>query len=79
MTLHDVLAGSFAARLVDRLSVVAKTKRSLAKRNFRDNGERKMKKSKEGASSSTSDVDEDLVRSFCLFSVMAHMISSSTF
>ena len=46
-------------------------KRSPAKRDFRDNGERKIKKSKEGASSSTSNVDEDLVRSFCLFSVMA--------
>ena len=57
----------------------AMPKRSPAKRDFRDNGERKIKKSKEGASSSTSNVDEDLVRSFCLFSVMAHMISSPTF
>ena len=42
-------------------------KRSPAKRDFRDNGERKIKKSKEGASSSTSNVDEDLVRSFFCF------------
>ena len=47
-------------------------KRSLAKRDFRDygdNGERKIKKSEQGASSSTSNVDEDLVRSFRLFSM----------
>ena len=77
MTLHDVLAGLFAARLVDGLSVVnrrvvgAVVPCQNAKRDFRDNGERKIKKSKEGASSSTSKVDEDLVGSFCLFSVMA--------
>ena len=50
------------------------SKLSPAKRDFRDygdNGKRKIKKSKEGASSSTSNMDEDLVRSFCLFSVMA--------
>ena len=47
------------------------------KRDFRDNGERKIKKSKEGASSSTSKVDEDLVRSFCLFSVMAPLFTFS--
>ena len=52
-------------------------KRSPAKRDFRDNGERKIKKSKEGASSSTSKVDEDLVRSFCLFSVMAPLFTFS--
>ena len=52
-------------------------KRSPAKRDFRDNGERKIKKSKEGASSSTSNVDEDLVRSFCLFSVMAPLFTFS--
>ena len=52
-------------------------KRSPAKRDFRDKGERKMKKSKEGASSSTSKVDEDLVRSFCLFSVMAPLFTFS--
>ena len=55
-------------------------KRSPAKRNFRDygdNGERKIKKSKEGASSSTSNLDEDLVRSFCLFSVMALLFTFS--
>ena len=52
-------------------------KRSPAKRDFRDNGERKIKKSKEGASSSTSRVDEDLVRSFCLFSVMAPLFTFS--
>ena len=55
-------------------------KLSPAKRDFRDygdNGERKIKKSKEGASSSTSKVDEDLVRSFCLFSVMAPLFTFS--
>ena len=36
-----------------------------------------MKKSKEGASSWTSNVDEDLVRSFCLFSVMAPIFTFS--
>ena len=46
-------------------------KRSPAKRDFRHNGETKIKKSKEGASSSTSNVDEDLVRTFCLFYVMS--------
>ena len=48
-------------------------KRSPAKRDFReygDNGGRKIKKSKEGASSSSSNVDEELVRSFCLFCVI---------
>ena len=76
--------------LVDRLSAVNRRvvgavvpycctmpKRSPAKRDFRDNGERKIKKSKEGASSSTSKVDEDLVRSFCLFSVMAPLFTFS--
>ena len=54
--------------------------RSFAKRDFRDygdNGERKIKKSEEGASSSTSNVDEDLVRSFRLFSVMAPLFTFS--
>jgi len=46
-------------------------KRFPAERDFRDNGERKIKNSKEGASSLASNVIEDLVRSFCLFSVMA--------
>ena len=47
-------------------------KRSPAKRDFRDNRERKIKKSnREGAASSISKVNEDLVRSFCLFFVMA--------
>ena len=46
-----------------------------AKRDFRDNGERKIKKSKEGASSSTSKVGEVLVRSVCLFSVMAPLFT----
>ena len=52
-------------------------KRSPAKRDWRDNGERKIKKSKESASSSTSKVDEDLVRSFFLFSVMAPLFTFS--
>ena len=52
-------------------------KRSPAKRDFRDNGERKIKQSKESASSSTSKVDEDLVRYFCLFSVMAPLFTFS--
>ena len=52
-------------------------KRSPAKRDFRDNGERKIKRSKESASSSTSKVDEDLVRYFCLFSVMAPLFTFS--
>ena len=75
MTLHDLFAGLFAARLVDRLPFVnrrvvgAVVPCQNVKRDFRDNGERKIKKSKEGASSSTSKVDEDLVRSSCLFSV----------
>ena len=53
---------------------------SLAKRDFRDygdNGERKIKKREEGASLSTSKVNEDLVRSFCLFSVMAPLFTFS--
>ena len=48
-------------------------KRSPAKRDFRDygdNGGRKIKKSEEGASPSSSNVDEELVRSFCLFCVI---------
>ena len=88
MTLHDVLAGLFAARLVSLVSCptdqpsccwccCTMANRSPAKRDFRDNGERKIKKSKEGASSSTSKVDEDLVRSFCLFSVMAPLFTFS--
>ena len=82
-----------SGRSAGRLSVVNRRvvgapcqdlpKRSPAKRDFRDywdyvdNGERKIKKSKEGASSSTSKVDEDLVRSFCLFSVMAPLFTFS--
>ena len=53
---------------------------SLAKRDFRDygdNGERKIKKREEGASLSTRNVDEDLVRSFCLFTVMAPLFTFS--
>ena len=53
---------------------------SLAKRDFRDkgdNGERKIKKLEEGASLSTRNVDEDLVRSFCLFTVMAPLFTFS--
>ena len=48
-------------------------KRSPAKRDFRDCGDkgRKVKKNEEGASSSSSNVDEELVRSFCLFCVIA--------
>ena len=52
-------------------------KRSPAKRDWRDNGERKIKKSKESASSSTSKVDEDLVGSFFLCSVMAPLFTFS--
>ena len=58
----------------------AMPKRSPAKRDFRDygdNGERKIKKSKEGAPSATSNVDENLVRYFCLFSVMAPLFTFS--
>ena len=40
-------------------------------------GNAKITKSKEGASSSTSKVNEDLVRSFCLFSVMAPLFTFS--
>ena len=53
---------------------------SLAKRDFRDkgdNGERKIKKLEEGASLSTRNVDEDLVRSFCFFNVMAPLFTFS--
>ena len=53
---------------------------SLAKRDFRDygdNGERKIQKREEGASLSTSNVDEDLVRSFCLFTVIAPLFTCS--
>ena len=49
-------------------------KRSPAKRDFRDygdNGGRNTKKSEEGVSSSSSNVDEELVRPFCLFCVIA--------
>ena len=51
-------------------------KRSPAKRDFRDYGDkgRKIKKSEEGASSSSSNVDEELVRSFCLFCVIATLV-----
>ena len=58
-------------------------KRSLAMRDFRDygdKGERKIIESEEGASSSTSNVDEDLlVRSFSLFSLMAPPFTFSRF
>ena len=46
-------------------------------RDYGDNGERKIKKSKEGAPSATSIVDENLVRSFRLFSVMAPLFTFS--
>ena len=50
-------------------------KPSPAKRDFRDYGDKgrkiKKEKSEEGASSSNSNVDEELVRSFCLFCVIA--------
>ena len=39
--------------------------------DYGDNGERKIK----GASLSTRNVDEDLVRSFCLFTVMAPLLT----
>ena len=54
-------------------------KRSPAKRDFRDNGERKIKKSKESASSLTSKVDEDLVRikSFAFWDLKSLKISGS--
>ena len=39
--------------------------------DYGDNGERKIKKREEGASLSTRNVDEDSVRSFCLFTVIA--------
>ena len=73
------LAWSIACQLSNRRCRCCCTmpKRSPVKRDFRDNGERKIKKSKEGASSSTSKVDEDLVRSFCLFSVMAPLFTFS--
>ena len=60
-------------RLVDSLSVNVVNGRFVAKRDFRDYGDkgRKIKKSEEGASSSSSNVDEELVRSFCLFCVFA--------
>ena len=75
-----------AARLVDRLSVVNRRvvgavvpcQNVLSQREILEiNGERKIKKSKESASSSTSKVDEDLVRSFCLFSVIAPLFTFS--
>ena len=56
-------------------------KRSPTKRDFRDygdNGGRKIKKSEEGASSSSSNVDEELVRSFCLFCVIATLSRNIT-
>ena len=43
--------------------------------DYGDNGERKIKKREEGASLSTRNVDEDLVRSFCLFTVMAPLLT----
>ena len=43
--------------------------------DYCDNGERKIKKREEGASLSTRNVDEDLVRSFCLFTVMAPLLT----
>ena len=49
-------------------------KHSPAERDFRDYGDnrgRKIKKSEEGASSSSGNVDEELARSFCLFCVTA--------
>ena len=45
--------------------------------DYGDNGERKIKKREEGASLSTRNVDEDLVRSFCLFTVMAPLFTFS--
>ena len=82
MTLHDVACGElvgFFWRLVDsfvscqRSLCCTMPKRSPAKRDFRDCGDkgRKVKKNEEGASSSSSNVDEELVRSFCLFCVIA--------
>ena len=77
----------FFWRLVDsfcQLSTVRSCtmpKRSPAKRDFRDYGDnegRKIKKSEEGASSSSSNVDEELVRSFCLFCVIATLSRNIT-
>ena len=45
--------------------------------DYGDNGERKIKKREEGASLSTRNMDEDLVRSFCLFTVMAPLFTFS--
>ena len=45
--------------------------------DYGDNGERKIKKREEGASLSTRNVDEDLVRSFGLFTVMAPLFTFS--
>ena len=45
--------------------------------DYGDNGERKIKKREEGASLSTRNLDEDLVRSFCLFTVMAPLFTFS--
>ena len=81
MTLHDV-ACWVVWRSVDSLSVVNRRfvgavvlcQNVLPQRDFRDygdNGGRKIKKSEEGASSSSSNVDQELVRSFCLFCVIA--------
>ena len=75
------LAGSFGARsIVCQLSTAlcwcccTMPKCSPAKRDFwdyGDNGGRKIKKSEEGASPSSSNVDQELVRSSCLFCVIA--------
>ena len=88
MTLHDVtcwlvclsLGRSLVSCQPSHCCCTVPCQNVLSQRDFRDygdNGERKIKKSVEGVSSSTSNVEEDLVRSFCLFSVMAPLFTFS--